>query len=191
MSAELVPATAATTVSATPAAAVSATTPTAVSAATTATATPTTTAATPLGAGLGFVDGQGPAAQVGAVEGVDGGIAPVRHFDETEAAGAAGLTVHDDLRRGHGAVRLERRAERVRSRVEREIADVQILTHGHPSSLVAPFKKSLSRLLAATPGDSQEDEKRLSPSMVQHFTGARDPLALAVRLARTVPIANA
>lgn len=47
---------------------------------------------------FGLVDDEGAAAHLGAVESGDGGVGLLgaAHFDESEATGAAGLTVHDD-----------------------------------------------------------------------------------------------
>ena len=54
---------------------------------------------------LGLVDRQRPAAQLRAVEGLDGGVAAVRHFDKPEPAGSPGFAVGHDLGLLHGAVR--------------------------------------------------------------------------------------
>ena len=76
---------------ATTAAAVAATT---AAAAATTVAAATTTAVTAVLAGASFADGEVAAAEVGAIEGVDGfGGIFVGHFDEAEAARASGLTV--------------------------------------------------------------------------------------------------
>src|SRR5262245_41085443 len=65
--------------------------------------------ATPVGLGTGLVDGQGPAVHLLAVEGRDGRLSRVVtfHFHEAEALGTAGVPVHDDLGRSHGAMRFE------------------------------------------------------------------------------------
>src|SRR4051812_20397106 len=54
---------------------------------------------------LGLVDGQAASARLLAVEAGDGGLRlrVGAHLDEAEALGAAGVAVHDDLRRLHGA----------------------------------------------------------------------------------------
>src|SRR5215210_5163879 len=74
----------------------------AAAAATTAVAAAAAAAATAAGTvltGPGFVDGEGPAAVLLAVERGDGrlGLVIVRHFDEPEALAAAGVPVVDDL----------------------------------------------------------------------------------------------
>src|SRR5947209_2315387 len=93
VSAATAPVTAATATAtaaiATPAAATTATTAAAVAA--------TTTTAAALLTRTGLVDGEGPAAEHGAVDGVDGllGFVVVAHFHEAEAARTAGVAVHD------------------------------------------------------------------------------------------------
>src|SRR5262245_4195766 len=90
---------AAATAGAATAAAVAATTAAAVSAAAAAVAARTVFTRT------GFVDDDGAAVERLAVHPVDGrlrlGIGT--HLDEAEALGAAGVAIHHDLRRGHGA----------------------------------------------------------------------------------------
>src|SRR4051794_29467173 len=105
---------AATTTAAVAAAATTAAAATVAAAATTAaaatvsTATATTTAATrTLFARLGFVDGQGAAIDLLAIEGGDDGLRLFigRHLDEAEALAAAAVAIGDDFRALHGAVR--------------------------------------------------------------------------------------
>src|SRR5262245_7678308 len=74
-----------------------------------ATSAATAPAAAALGLGPGLVDGQGAAADLLAVERLDGGLGFLvgLHLHEAEALGAAGVPVHDDLGRLHRAVRLE------------------------------------------------------------------------------------
>jgi hypothetical protein len=54
-----------------------------------------------IGPGLGFVDLDGPAAHLLAVQSADGAftVAAAGHFDKAETLGLAGITVHDDLGR--------------------------------------------------------------------------------------------
>src|SRR4051794_36068532 len=89
------------TAAATPAAATAAAAPVAPPAATAAPAAVLT--------GLGLVDRQRAAVHLLAVHGLDGGLGFLvgAHLDEAEPLGAAGVAVHDDLRRLHRAVRLE------------------------------------------------------------------------------------
>src|SRR5439155_8686256 len=87
----------------------------------------------PVLAGLGLVDGEGPAPQFGPVEGGDGLVATLAHLDEAEAARAAGLALLDELGSRHVAVLGERLAEVIRGGLEGEVADVNILAHGLPS----------------------------------------------------------
>lgn len=87
----------------------------------------------PLLARPGLVDGQGSALEHGPVEVGYGLVGPVRHLDEPEAARPAGVPVGNDLGRGHGAVLAERLAEVVDRGLERQVPDVQILAHHHPS----------------------------------------------------------
>src|SRR5437867_853971 len=105
------------TAAATAAVAASATATAAAAIATTATAAAvaaTTTAARPRFTRLGFVDGQRPALEARPVHLSNGLIGPGLHLHEAEAAAAAGLAVHDHLRPGHSAVRLEGGTELVR-----------------------------------------------------------------------------
>src|SRR6266542_2464004 len=83
---------------------------TAATATTEAAATTTATTATwAIFAGLGFVDGQGAAFVLLAVEGGDCllGLFIVGHFDEAEAFASAGVAVIDDLSAFDRAVRRE------------------------------------------------------------------------------------
>src|SRR5262249_13103238 len=60
-------------------------------------------------------------------------VAPGVHLDEGEPPAAPGLTVADDLRAQYGAELGERLDEVVAGGVERDVPDVQLLTHGHSS----------------------------------------------------------
>src|SRR6185369_1061950 len=81
-------------------------------------------------AGPGLVDGDVTAIKRLAVEGGDGlvGLGAVGELHEAEAAGAAGVAVHNQRRGGDGSVGLEQLAELVLGRVEREIAYVELHT---------------------------------------------------------------
>src|SRR5205823_5203852 len=83
------------------------------------------------GLGARLVDGEGAAAGVLAVQGGDGGLGLLvgLHLHEAEALGAAGVPVHDDLGRLHGAVRLEHLGEVPVGHPVTQVADVQFLTH--------------------------------------------------------------
>src|SRR5437879_3308182 len=58
---------------------------------------------------LGLINGQGPAFDLLTVERLNSrlGFRVAAHFDEAKSLGSTGVTVHDHLRRLHGAVRLE------------------------------------------------------------------------------------
>src|SRR5258708_3096968 len=58
---------------------------------------------------LGLINGQGPAFDLLTVERLNSrlGFRVAAHFDEAKSLGSAGVTVHDHLRRLHGAMRLE------------------------------------------------------------------------------------
>src|SRR5262249_24519658 len=100
------------------------------------------TAARPLFAGLGLVDGQGPAADILAVEGGDGLLAPLAHLHEAEAPRAAGVPVADDLGAGDRAVRREQLAQVVGGGLEGQVADVDVLlAHALPPGPEAPLRK--------------------------------------------------
>ena len=73
-----------------------------------------------LAAGPGHVDREPPAARLVAVEGLDGlvGLVVVVHLHEAEAAGAAGLAVHDHLGRTDCAEGLESTKENYRRVVD-------------------------------------------------------------------------
>src|SRR5262245_28226298 len=90
--------------------------------------------------GLGLVDRQLPALELGAVEVGDGLVGPALHLDEGEAARPARLAILDDLGRGHGAVLPERLAEVVGGRAEGKVSDVQFLTHANPLGPCGPDK---------------------------------------------------
>src|SRR5262249_31593135 len=75
---------------------------------------PATTVASPAAAATLFappslIDRQSPAFDLLAVERLDGrlGFRVAAHFDEAKSFGPAGVTVHDHLRRLHGAMRLK------------------------------------------------------------------------------------
>lgn len=89
----------------------------------------TESASTSAGAGftgLGFVDDEGAAAELLAVAGRDGlaGFFVVCHFNESEAARAAGLAIDHDRGRRHGAERTEVVPQFVFGAAEGQIADV-------------------------------------------------------------------
>jgi hypothetical protein len=106
-------------------AAPAATTAAAVAAAAVATAA---AAATTVVTGASLVDGKGAAVQVLAVQGADRGLGLglVRHLDEAEAAGAAGVAVRRDAGAGDGAVSGERRFQGRLAGVKAEIANVNV-----------------------------------------------------------------
>src|SRR5207247_8178031 len=88
--------------------------------------------ARPLLAGLGLVDLQGAALDLGAVQGGDGGVAALAHLDEAEAARAAGVAVGRHLGAGHRAVVGEPAAEVVRGGGVGEVPHINVLAHGSP-----------------------------------------------------------
>src|SRR5262245_11724100 len=88
--------------------------------------------ARPVLAGLGLVDRQRAALELGAVEVGNRLVRPVRHFDEGKAARAAGLPVLHDLGRRDAAEVAERLQEVVRGGAEGQVADVQFLTQRDP-----------------------------------------------------------
>jgi hypothetical protein len=94
--------------------------------------TTTAASATTILAGTCLIDGEGASLKVLTVERIDCRLRPIGHFDETETARFAGLTVHNDLRRSDCAVLAEQFAKVVGSRFKRQISNVQILTHCHP-----------------------------------------------------------
>src|SRR5262249_44367541 len=51
------------------------------------------------------------------------------HLDEAEPFGASGVAIHDDLRRLHGAERLEHLLQLAGVHVVAQVADVQLLAH--------------------------------------------------------------
>ena len=92
----------------------------------------TTTAASATGAvfaGLGFVDGQGTAAQQGTVHGGNGFIATVRHLHECETPAPPGLAIGNNLRTGDRAVLAERLRQFFARGLERDVPHVQLLAH--------------------------------------------------------------
>src|SRR5262249_27162858 len=82
--------------------------------------------------GLGLVDGQVAAPDLLAVEGRDGLVPTAGHLDEADPARPAGLGVADDLGAGDRAVLAEPLDQVVRRHLEGQVADVDVLAHGHP-----------------------------------------------------------
>lgn len=121
-------ATARATATATIATARAATAPAAIT--TTTPAAITTAAAAALVAGPGLIDGQITAAKILAVECVHRLLATIGHLNETEAARAIRLAVHDDLCRKHLAIAAEQLLQLIRRRVVRQVSDVKLLGHG-------------------------------------------------------------
>src|SRR6266511_1955764 len=80
--------------------------------------------------GPGFVDGERPPCELGALEPSDGGVGSrtVGHLDKAEAFGAAGLPIHNDAALVHHAIRLEELAEVMIRHAKGEIAHINI--HG-------------------------------------------------------------
>jgi hypothetical protein len=78
-------------------------------------------------AGLGFADAQGAAVMLLTVECLDGclTLGRIGHGDETEAATAAGVSVHDDLGAGDGAVGREKGGQALIVDGPGKIADVE------------------------------------------------------------------
>src|SRR5215471_9960965 len=91
-------------------------------------ATTAESAGAAVGLGASFVDVEGAAIEVLAVEGVDGvvGFRVVRHFDECESARLTRIAIPDDVDIVHAAVRLERRTKSVFGGPEAEITDKDI-----------------------------------------------------------------
>jgi hypothetical protein len=116
---------AATTAAATAIAAATAT------AAATESTTPAPTAAAAVFARAGFVDSEGAAAVLLAVEGGDGRLSLVirGHLDEPEALGPPGVAIVDDLRGNHGPVLSEQLLEFRAIHLVAEVPDVKLLTH--------------------------------------------------------------
>jgi hypothetical protein len=121
-------ATTATTAAAVAAAATAAASTEAAAASTTAAPESAAAAATALLAGTCLIDREVTAIDVLTVKGLDrgAGLIVVLHLDEPEAAGAAGLTIHDQRRGEDLAVGLEELAETGLGRIERQIADVEL-----------------------------------------------------------------
>jgi hypothetical protein len=80
---------------------------------------------------FGLVDGEVTTIDIAAVERVDrfGSLVGGSHLDEPEAAGAAGVTIVDDLSLGDLAVLREELLEIGRGSVEREITHVDVAGH--------------------------------------------------------------
>jgi hypothetical protein len=127
---------AATATAATAAAATTAESTTTTAAAAAEAATAATAAATLARPGL--VDGEVATVNVLAVEGRDGraSVLVIRELDETEAAGAAGFTVHDQRRRRDFAVSREQLAQLALGGIERQISYVEL--HTASTFLLAP-----------------------------------------------------
>jgi hypothetical protein len=102
----------------------------ATTATTVAAAATTATTTTAVFAGLGFVHGQGPATDEGAVHCCDCFIRPVGHLDECEAPAPPGLPVGHHLGTGHTTILAERLNEIVARGLERDVPDVKFLAHG-------------------------------------------------------------
>jgi len=106
-----------------------------VSAATTAAVTATASAATAATgaffAGLGFVDGKGTSAVLLTVKGSDRSLrfGIGGHLDETEALGASGVAVLDDLGAFDGSMLREQLFERGIVHVVAEVTHVQLFAH--------------------------------------------------------------
>src|SRR5262249_6723137 len=100
--------------------------PAAAAAAATAPAPPTPAAPPPRGLGPRLVHVELPAAELGAVQGSDRGLRLrcVVHLHEPESAGPPRVPVHDERRRRHGAVLLERLAQLGLGGLERQVPDV-------------------------------------------------------------------
>src|SRR5690606_22478392 len=85
-------------------------------------------------AGPRLVDGQRAAVEIGAVHRLDRLVGAVGHFHEPEPARPAGLPIGHDARRGDGSVLRERLTETIDGRLERQVADVQLLAHALSSN---------------------------------------------------------
>src|SRR5262249_56065529 len=108
-------------------AAVSATVAAGTAAATAVAAPSAGAAARALLAGLGLVDGQGPASVLRPVEGGDGLVSPLGHLDEAEAARAPGVPVGHDLGAGDGAILREHLAHLIGGPPQRPLPPPDIL----------------------------------------------------------------
>src|SRR5260370_1702623 len=91
----------------------------------------TTTTAAAFRLGPSFIDRQGPAIELLAIESGDGclGLLIVGHFDEGKAFRPAGVPIHDDLDRCYGAMSFKSLAKRIIRGAIRQIADIQPLAH--------------------------------------------------------------
>lgn len=121
-------------------AAAAATTTTAVAAAATAAATTTVLA------GLGLVDRQVTPADVLPVDRLDRGVRlrGVHHLHEPEPARAPGLPVKHEARRRNLAVLREQLLELGLGRVERQVADIDLLHNSIPSALPVSVNRCLN-----------------------------------------------
>src|SRR5205085_4784006 len=97
-----------------------------------------TTKSAPLGTWPGFVHGECSPVELLAVEGGNGRLSFVIivHLDKAKAFRAAGIPVHDDLRRLNRAMRSKQSLQIAVRRVIGQVANVQFLGHAWP-----PFKK--------------------------------------------------
>jgi hypothetical protein len=80
------------------------------------------------GTRLRFIDREGTAGQLRALESGNGGCrhGAVRHLDEGKAFGAAGIAINNDPDLVHHAIRLEELAEVMISRAEGKVAYIDI-----------------------------------------------------------------
>src|SRR5262249_30816188 len=142
--------------------AVSATVAAGTAAATTIAAPSAGAAARALLAGLGLVDGQGPASVLRPVEGGDGLVSPLGHLDEAEAAGAPGVPVGHDLGTGDGAILREQLAQLMGGGLKGQFADVDVLAH---ENLLGPHTPAATKYTnAASPERSRGGRQSLSGS---------------------------
>src|SRR6516225_11793317 len=125
-----------------------ATATTAAPAATIAAATAAAATGGALRARPGFVNRQGPAVVVEAVQRFDGllGLAVVFHFHKAEATRAPGLLVRDHLGPGHLAVLFKQLQQVVGGCIPHEIADVNILRHSENLSVPAPNRSHTTKI---------------------------------------------
>src|SRR5262245_38391162 len=119
-------------------------------------------AARALLAGLGLVDGQGPASVLRAVEGGDGLVSPLGHLDEAEAARAPGVPVGHDLGTGDGAILREQLAQLIGGGLKGQVADVDVLAHENPLRAHRPAITKYTN--AASPEQSRGGRQSLSGS---------------------------
>lgn len=96
-----------------------------------ATATATTASTTAFFAGSGFVDGEGASAVLLTIERADGGLGffVSAHFDETEAFGASGVAVVNDLSRDDGPVLTKQLFQFRAVYLIAQVPNIKLLTH--------------------------------------------------------------